>query len=140
MAEPMLMLQLASGSTQVHPGETLRVLAMVDSPEPWTVRELTLRLLWYTEGKGDRDVGVVQNIPLAEKGQTIAGSFQREEILTPPPMPWSYNGRVLKIGWMVQLEASGRGFRTKVVEMPFELVPRPFDASAELPPDLPPPE
>ena len=81
--------------------------------EPAAVRALERSVVWYTEGKGEEDLGVhrferlegAARLAEALPGGTIAVRL--------PASPLSYEGVVVKIRWCVRVRlffASGRDF------------------------------
>lgn len=95
-----------------HPGEQISgAVEWQCDKEP---REITVNLLWSTEGKGTQDVEVVDS-------QTISvfGNSGREEFSFELPLgPYSYSGRMLSINWAVEaVPKKGKEF----AQFPFEL-------------------
>jgi hypothetical protein len=84
------------GRDRFEPGEPIR------GRVEWTLEEapsaLEIRLLWYTEGRGDRDVGVART--LREEGLSSLGtrSFDFEA----PAGPCSCSGRLISIRWAIE--------------------------------------
>jgi hypothetical protein len=68
--------------------------------------EMDVRLIWYTKGKGDRDVAVIahQSIPISKR------SGQRRFEFVAPNGPYSFSGRLISLIWAVE-----------VVELPSKL-------------------
>ncbi len=62
-------------------------------------RGVEVRLFWFTEGRGNRDVGLVE----AKRFETTerVGSCEFEFEL--PPCPYSYSGRLISIVWAIEL-------------------------------------
>lgn len=96
-------LQVQLDREWVRPGGTIRARLhweLEDRPD-----KLVVRLLWYTEGRGTRDVGVV-----AEQELTVAGPSGDSEVeLAVPEGPYSFNGRLITLGWVVELAAEPGG-------------------------------
>jgi len=91
----VLRVQLEKG--WVRPGErfTCRVVWHLDAP----ARTLEARLLWYTEGRGARDVGVTQRVELP--AHELDGD--REVTFQAPVGPYSFQGRLITLRWAVEL-------------------------------------
>ncbi len=66
-------------------------------------KELKIRLAWFTQGKSTQDKIYCDEaiIPLQE-----TGTF--EFTLKPPPFPWSYEGKLFSVQWMVAVEADSK--------------------------------
>jgi hypothetical protein len=75
-----------------------------------------VRLLWETRGQGDREEGVAESV------QVPLPATSGEEVveLTLPRGPWSYEGRLLQIVWLVDavLWPSGEQSRCELVLSP----------------------
>jgi hypothetical protein len=65
------------------------------------VRSVELRLLWYTEGKGNQDVEVVASLPLADPRLNEVRPFQ----IRLPAGPYSFSGRLISIAWALEVVA-----------------------------------
>lgn len=88
-------LRPADHRRQWKPGEALEVEVAWSADQP--VEEVEVRLLWRTEGRGDEEDGVV-----ARESWPAAGtSGDRELQFRLPAGPWSYEGELLTIQWLV---------------------------------------
>ena len=79
-----------------RPGERVRgtVSWMVDeAPE-----SVAVHLVWYTEGKGDQEVGLAAGAEL-RPGTEGSAEFDLEL----PPGPWSFSGKLISLLWAVEL-------------------------------------
>lgn len=87
------------GVTSFHPGDTVegKTFWRLDPP-PETVE---LRLFWYTAGKGDRDVGIVESIPFAGP----AAEDSRRFGLRLPEGPYSFSGKLISLVWAIEVVA-----------------------------------
>jgi hypothetical protein len=94
-----LRITLEGDRASFEPGEAISGSAtwvLLEPPE-----SIELRLFWYTVGKGDQDVEVVERIPM-EPTQEGSGEFQ----LTLPQKPFSFSGKLISIIWAFELVAS----------------------------------
>lgn len=92
----MLEIQVAGGRPSLLPGETVSgtLQWMVDAaPEA-----VELRLLWLTEGRGDRDVGVARTLRIEAPPAVGSSAFAFEA----PSGPYSCSGRLLSIRWVLE--------------------------------------
>ncbi len=107
------MLNLIVKEQNLAAGETVEVKLSWSFEEP--PAELVLRLFWYTEGKGTRDVGVVEERKLP---QTRGG--EQEFRLTLTKFPYSIHGRLVSVCWAVEAIArpSGESVRQLLVVGP----------------------
>ncbi len=60
-----------------------------------------LRLFWYTKGKGDRDVGIVAGVALANP----QAHDRRDFSFKLPEGPYSFSGRLISLIWALELIA-----------------------------------
>jgi hypothetical protein len=96
-------LHLEGGRCDYAPGEALTgsVQWLGDSaPEA-----LELRLLWYTEGRGDRDVGVVHRLRIEAPAAVGSRDFRFDL----PSGPWSCSGRLVSVCWALEAVARPGG-------------------------------
>jgi hypothetical protein len=99
----MSSLQVQLDREWVRPGGTVRARLhweLDDRPD-----KLVVRLLWYTEGRGTRDVGVIAEEELAFSGLT--GDTEVE--LAVPEGPYSFSGRLITLRWVVELAVEPEG-------------------------------
>ncbi len=98
-----LRVDLDGERTVFRPGERIRGTASWRLDEP--PEEFELRLFWFTEGKGDQDVGVVETQALG-----AAGTFGELEFdFTAPEAPLSFSGQLITLIWAVELVANPGG-------------------------------
>ncbi|HEY4565529.1 MAG TPA: hypothetical protein VIJ36_21315 [Thermoanaerobaculia bacterium] len=107
-------IETRDGVTAFLPGETVEgtVGWHFDAP----ARSVEVRLLWYTEGKGDQDVGVVASVPLADPATDEVRPFQ----IRLPAGPYSFSGRLISLVWAVEAvaEPGARAERLPVTVSP----------------------
>ena len=87
------------GSTALLPGETVEGTVAWHFDAPATSVEL--RLLWYTEGKGDQDVGIVETVPFANPGVDEIRPFR----VRLPQGPFSFSGKLISLVWALEAVA-----------------------------------
>jgi hypothetical protein len=102
--EPAIVLHLESGRRQFHPGEILEGEYRVLNATLDELEAVELSVLWYTQGKGDEDLGVHLFTRFsAADGDHLdarqAGRFSTEL----PSSPLSYQGALVQIRWCVRL-------------------------------------
>lgn len=59
---------------------------------------IELRLLWYTIGKGDRDLEVVARIAVMKPGTSGTQRFSFD----PPGGPYSFSGSLISLVWAIE--------------------------------------
>lgn len=99
----MLTISTDEGGTWFKPGESIRGNVF------WQLEEepdaVEVRLFWYTEGKGTRDVEVVSSKHLAQPGLSGSCSFDFDV----PRGPYSFSGRLITLSWAIELVAQPSG-------------------------------
>jgi hypothetical protein len=112
MNETSVIVQLTDGQDVYWPGDRLTGRYRVVGVDPSEIQGVELSIHWFTEGKGDSDVGVHHYQMLGDdnSGPALEGEFAT--VL--PPSPWSYDGLLVKIIWCVQVRATLR--RSKKIE------------------------
>ncbi|MBN1359498.1 MAG: hypothetical protein JW993_02850 [Sedimentisphaerales bacterium] len=90
-------IDLHEDKTSYTPGETLRGAVRWNSQT--SPRRLDLSLLWYTSGKGTRDVGVIETIGIDNPGALGSQEFA----FTLPDGPYSFSGTLISLVWAVEL-------------------------------------
>ena len=102
------------GRTQFSPNERLDVA--VEWQLDQAPRAVSVRLVWYTRGKGDTDVCVVN-----EHRFDSPQSFQRRECTFQlPEAPYSFSGKLVSLVWAVEVvvEPSDESTRLDIVVAP----------------------
>jgi hypothetical protein len=106
---------------QHEPGDRLAVRYRIEGCEGESIRAVEHSVLWYSEGKGEEDLGVhfFQRVtdrallpPVAESG-SFATSL--------PQSPLSYEGVIVKLRWCVRVRIFFAGSRDFVSEHVFDL-------------------
>ncbi len=77
------------------PGEELEVEVTWSQEE--AAEELEVRLLWETRGRPDREEGVIDK----DQVKGVGSSGERRIEFRLPDGPWSYDGHVVEIAWLV---------------------------------------
>ncbi len=91
------------GLVRFRPGETLQGSVRIIPKSDLQARHVFVRLMWLTEGRGDRDQAVIaeQDVYQGElKGG--ASSYHSFHFLL-PDQPWSYAGHYIQIVWAVEV-------------------------------------
>jgi hypothetical protein len=92
----VLEIHVDAGDGALAPGDTLRgTLQWVGDRAPEAVE---LRLLWYTEGRGDQDVGVARTLRIEAPAAVGSSPFEFET----PSGPYSCSGRLISIRWALE--------------------------------------
>ncbi len=102
------------GQTQFSPGEPLDLTVEWQLTE--AARAVSIRLVWYTRGKGDTDVCVVD-----EHRFENPPTFQRRECsFQLPEAPLSFSGKLVSLIWAVEVvvDPSDESARLDIVVAP----------------------
>jgi hypothetical protein len=120
--EPLLSICLAGAKRSFSAGDELIFEYQVDAVDPADIQAVEASVVWYTEGKGEEDLGVhffERRLPVdAEHGDLRPMRRQRTRL---PNSPLSYTGAILCIRWCVRLRLFLRRGREAVLEHPFTL-------------------
>ena len=88
---------LAEPSASFKPGTA------VEGTARWQLEsrpsEVEVRLFWFTSGKGDRDVEIVDKLAF----QSAASSEDRSFRFTLPQAPYSFSGKLVSLIWAIEL-------------------------------------
>ena len=102
------------GRLAFRPGET------IEGTVSWRLdeapRSVELRLFWYTEGKGDRDLEIVTTFPFEAPGAEDRRGFRLEA----PAEPWSFSGKLISLTWALEAvaEPGAKAGRTEILISP----------------------
>ncbi len=92
------------GSLRFPPGELIEGLVEIFPETMMRCRAVDISVLWYTEGKGRRDEGIVQSwhydVEQIGPGQSFSEGFSA----TLPSAPWSYAGHFINIVWVIHVK------------------------------------
>ena len=103
LMEPLISIRLDRPQRAYQVGETIHCQYQVDRVELSQLQAVEASLLWYTEGKGEEDLGVhyfQRNIPTADEPD-IRALRQFQAML--PGSPLSYEGIIIKIQWCARV-------------------------------------
>ena len=117
---PVVTVQFDRADRRYGPGDPLTARHRIEGLGDDRIQAVEHSVLWYTEGKGEEDLGVhfferVEDRPAAEGDGTMA--FQTKL----PASPLSYEGVIVKVRWCVRIRVFFRNSRDFVSEHVFEL-------------------
>lgn len=102
--EPLVSIQIQKDRLVFEPGETIVCDYQIDATPKESIQSVEASILWYTEGKGDEDMGIhffERRVP-ADVEQQDLRAWRRFE--TPlPNSPLSYNGMLVQVHWCVRV-------------------------------------
>ena len=92
----MLELRIDRDETRFEPGAVLR------GELRWSFdripEEIRVRVLWYTEGRGDRDVDVAEEIAIGAPVASGSSPFRFDL----PQGPYAFAGRLISVCWALE--------------------------------------
>jgi len=101
----------------LQPGQTVKGRLTVDVLEDVEFREVQVRFIWHTEGKGNRVTGEGGTETLARGGRWLAGTSHGFSFEIPAPWgPMSYGGKILKVLWALEARLDRSLLKPDVVE------------------------
>jgi len=120
---PRVTVSFASDQSEYAPGDMLETSYRVAAIDPATITAVERSVVWYTEGKGEEDFGVVFfDRLLADSSGTMSDAPNSAATadwpsggfgIRLPSSPLSYEGLIVKIRWCVRVRlffSSGRDF------------------------------
>ena len=122
MSDPLLSLCIVGGRSAFAAGDELLAEYQLDAVDPAEIQAVEASVLWYTEGKGEEDMGVhffERRLPADESDGDLRPMRRVRTRL--PNSPLSYSGAILCIRWCVRLRLFLRRGRDYVLEQPFTL-------------------
>jgi len=126
LIDPLIAISVRSPNGVFHPGDQLDCEYQIDAIQPSEIQAVEVSVLWYTEGKGDEDLGVHYFERFTPSDVVDGDVRQLHRLQTElPRTPLSYAGTIVKIRWCVRVRLFwGRGKETSADRV-FQLVPRP---------------
>ncbi len=120
---PRVTVSFAPDQAEYAPGDMLETSYRVAAIDPATITAVERSVVWYTEGKGEEDFGVIFfDRLIADSAGTVSdeptasaaadwpsGGFS----IRLPSSPLSYEGLIVKIRWCIRVRlifSSGRDF------------------------------
>jgi hypothetical protein len=107
------------------PGDNIRARYRVTGVDRRVVIAIEHSVVWYTEGKGEEDLGVLlfERKPLEQASEEAASAEPLVGVISGklPPSPLSYEGLIVKIRWCVRVRVFFVGGRDFVSEHVFFL-------------------
>jgi hypothetical protein len=121
MSDPSVCVQLDGDCRAYQPGEHLSGSFRLDAVGGREVGRVEVSVLWFTEGKGDEDMGV-HHLEVLTPGEDgfDPGAVRRFSVRL-PRSPLSYDGVIVKVRWCVRVRAIIAGWSDRVGEVPFRL-------------------
>jgi hypothetical protein len=120
MMEPLVSIRFSDNRRCFRPGETFDFDCQLDAVEQSDLQAVELSVLWYTEGKGDEDMGVHYFERRKNTGETDLRELYRVSAKL-PLSPLSYDGKIVKIRWCARVRCFLRKGREVHQDLCFQL-------------------
>jgi hypothetical protein len=109
--QPAVLVQFSLSDRRYEPKQQFSIHYTVAGVAGADLRAVERSILWYTEGKGEEDIGVhvFERVAAPAAGEPVEGTFSCRL----PASPLSYEGLIVKIRWCVRVRlffAVGRDF------------------------------
>ena len=109
------MIRIEVEQTELRAGGTVKGRVVLTPSDDEASRRVELAVLWETEGKGNTDIGVAYFAVLADGDPAAARRTHSFE--APLPLaPLTYDGRTLRIRWLVRAKRLARAGKDYVVD------------------------
>lgn len=120
--EPLLSLQIAEPRRIYQPGDELECECQIDAVAAHEIQAVETSVLWYTEGKGDEDLGVhyfARRVPSDSEDRDLRPMHRFTTTL--PNSPLSYSGKIVKVRWCARVRLFLKKGKELYLEQPFTL-------------------
>lgn len=119
--ELRVLVQFCRADRRYEPSAALRVRYAIEGIADEHPRAIEHSVLWYTEGKGEEDLGVHFFERVTDRSALPAAAASGTFATILPPSPLSYEGMIVKIRWCVRVRLFLGGGRDFVSEHEFEM-------------------
>ena len=120
--EPLISIQIHGNAPFFSPGDLLECDYQIDAVEMESLHAVEASVLWYTEGKGDEDMGVhyfERRVPAdTDDGDLRQWRRFRTQL---PNSPLSYEGEIFSVLWCVRVRVFMKRGKEAFYELPFHL-------------------
>lgn len=122
MIEPLISLTLREPRKIFKPGDQLDWEFQIDAVDKDQLVAVEASVLWYTEGKGDEDIGV-HFFERRVAADVEHGDLRtlRKISVTCPESPLSYEGDIIKVRWCVRVRLFLKKGKGVFFDHPFQL-------------------
>lgn len=118
---PAVTASFSSADRRYEPLEEIQVRYSVELPSAVVVRTVERSVLWYTEGKGEEDIGVHFFERITERAAVTEAAAGGSFAAKLPSSPLSYEGVIVKVRWCARVRLFFEEGRDFVSEHVFEL-------------------
>lgn len=118
---PQIDVQFDRPGRRYEPGDRLVVRYRVDGCDGESIQAVERSVLWYTEGKGEEDIGVHLFQRLTDRTLRAPHAPGDDFATTLPKSPLSYEGVIVKVRWCIRVRVFYDSVRDYVSEHVFEV-------------------
>jgi len=119
---PLISIKIDNRTVAHFPGDSLKGEYQIDAVDPDDLRAVELAVLWYTEGKGDEDLGVHSFERRTTDDDPTANLVELQTFdVQLPNSPLSYEGVLIKIRWCVRVRIFLKSGKTYSADSVFQL-------------------
>jgi hypothetical protein len=122
MMEPLISIQIQGNRPYFEPAGKIICDYQIDAVPADEILSVEACIAWYTEGKGDEDMGVhyfERRLPSDVEDGDLRAWRRFESVL--PNSPLSYDGELIRLRWCVRVRAFLKHGRQYHTDMPFTL-------------------
>lgn len=122
MTDPLIGVTLANNKKLYLPGDELVCEYQIDAVDPTDLQAVEASVLWYTEGKGEEDLGVhyfERRIPTESEDGDLRPMRRFRTRL--PNSPLSYQGAICSVRWCVRIRLFLKRGREMYFDYPFTM-------------------
>lgn len=120
-SSPVVSLQFDRADRRYEPGDWIAARYRIEGLGDEPIEAVEHSVLWYTEGKGEEDLGVHFFQRLVDQAAVAAAAREGAFAVQLPRSPLSYEGVIVKIRWCVRVRLFFAAARDFVSEHVFEL-------------------
>lgn len=119
--EPLISIQIQKDRPLFMPGDEIECDYQIDAIDPDEILAVEASVLWYTEGKGDENLGIhyfERRVPADADGDLRQWRRFRTKL---PNSPLTYQGSIIEVRWCIRVRALLKHRRQCCFEHPFRL-------------------
>ena len=119
--EPLISIQIQDIRPYFNPGDLIECDYQIDAIPADDIQAVEASVVWYTEGKGDEDMGVhyFERRVLSDDENDLRQWLRFTTIL--PNSPLSFDGELIQVCWCVRVRAFLKQGKEYCFEHPFRL-------------------
>jgi hypothetical protein len=130
--EPLIAIRIHSATCVFHPGDTLDCDFQIEAVPAADVQTVEIAVMWFTEGKGEEDLGV-HYFERYTAGDAVDGDLRQLTRFQTrlPASPLTYHGAIVKIRWRVRVRVFWERGKETFADRVFQLVATDGEAASD---------